>query len=111
MGNLIQLWNEQKLLFDLRDSTIIIIRGLAEIKPIKKMVECHDILDLTIDIQKRFPHEFPDCPEYDAGAINRLRHLTGEIFIFWNPILPQPDFEVYQLGVKKLVRSFSNQLE
>ncbi len=111
MGNLIQLWNEQKLLFDLRDNTITIIRGCPEIGPIKKLVECHDILDITIDIQKRFPREFPDTPEYDVGAINRLKHLTGEIFVWWGPILPQPDYEIYSLGVRRLVRSFSNQLE
>jgi hypothetical protein len=109
MGGLIRLWDESKLLFDLRDRTIVIIRGCQEIGPIKKLVECHDILDMTIDIQKRFPTEFPDTPEYDVGAMNRLKHLTSEIFVWYSPTLPQPDFEIYSLGVHRLIHSFEFQ--
>lgn len=101
----VRLTNESDLLADLRANTILLINSCQRFEPIKKLVECHEILDLTLGINKKFPRIGPHVPpECDEGALLQLRTLTLELSSFYSSWLPKPDFSPNYVGkVKQLL--------
>lgn len=106
MARLVKLFNEKQLLLNLQADTLILIRDCRSIEPIKKFVECHEILKLTWDIQERFPKVWPEPPECDEHALLHLRFLTQELFVGFSPELPRPGFDLYDKNVRILLRVF-----
>lgn len=102
----IRLFDEKQLIYGLQGQTIEMIRGCIAVPPVRKFIECYDILDLTRDIYERFPTETLEMPVCDQGALLRLRTLTGELMVFHGPEIPQPDFFHYRSDVLKLLRCF-----
>lgn len=105
MTELVKLWDEKVLLTNLKQDTLFLIQGSKSIEPIKKLVQCHEILDLTLAIQHHFPTVWPELPECDPDALLQLRILTRELFIYYRSELP-PEFDLYTFRVKQLLRVF-----
>lgn len=99
------LGHEKKLLVELKGDTLRIIKSCDEVEPIKKLVLCHDIISLTIDINDRFPKRDPNAPLIcDVDALKQLRKTTSELFVYYGSMLPMPDFSpVYINKVDRLL--------
>lgn len=105
MAHLVKLFNEKQLLVDLQAETLIMIRDCHSIEPIKRFVQCYDILRLTWDIQEKHPKPWPDL-ECDESALLYLRTLTQELVICYGPELPRPGFDLFDTNVRRLLRVF-----
>ena len=105
MTDLVKLWDEKALLVKLKQDTLFLIQNATSMEPIKKLVQCYDILDLTLAIQHHFPTVWPELPECDPDALLQLRILTREIFIYHRADVP-PEFDLYTFKVKQLLRIF-----
>jgi tripartite-type tricarboxylate transporter receptor subunit TctC len=70
------------------------------------LISSYEILDLTLDIQQRFPRVWPDLPECDEAALLELLTFTRELYVFWRLQMPQPDFDRYSQEVKVLLNLF-----
>lgn len=107
MAQLIKLWDEKDLLIKLRSDTLIIVQNCQSIPPIKKLIECHDILDLSIQIIEQFPTQKEDgIPVGDSDALLQLKRLVQEIFVYYPTDVPRPAFDTYEMKVKTLLRIF-----
>ena len=106
MAQLVKLWDEKDLLVRLRDDTVLIVQNCLAVPPMKKLIECHDILDLTINIQLQFPTEFPDPPVCDEDALLHLKRLVQEVYIYHRAEVPMPHFISYESKVTTLLRIF-----
>lgn len=106
MTNLVKLWDEKTLIANLQDDTLSLIRGCKTIPPIKKLIECYEILDLTLEIQNQFPTVWPDLPICDSDALIHLENLIRELAIYHRAELPHPDFDIYNYKIKHLLRLF-----
>ena len=102
---LFRLGHEKQLLVELKDDTIRIIKSCNDAAPIKKLIICHDIIDLTLDINGRFPKKKEDAPLIcDVDALRDLRKTTSELFVYHGALLPVPDFSpVYITKVDRLL--------
>jgi len=100
---IVRLYPEGILLRELSNDTVGLIRSCREIKPVKKLVECHDILELTLDISRRFPTLPPTDPMCDEAALLQLRNLTRELYITHRFDLPSYNLELYVDKVVKLL--------
>lgn len=107
MTQLVKLYDERSLLVDLQGRTLSMVHGCTAMDPVKKFVECYDILDLTLSIRDRFPTEFPTLPVCDEDSLLHLKHLTRELLVYHGPYLPHPDFEIYTNRVEILLRIFA----
>ena len=107
MTHIVRLYDEQKLLVDLQGQTLQMIHGCKRVEPVKKLVECHDILVLTQTIHEKFPNQYPDLPECDVQALLHLKHLMRELLVYHGPYIPHPDFEYYHGRVECLFRVFA----
>lgn len=105
MAQLVKLFNEKQLLVDLQAESLILIRTCNSIEPIKRFVQCYDILRLTWDIQEKHPKVWPDL-ECDEAALLYLRTLTRELIIGYGPELPRPGFDSFDTNVRRLLRVF-----
>jgi hypothetical protein len=106
MTNIVRLFDEKNLLITLQQDTLGLIHGCSSVQPVKKFVECYEILHLTWDIQQKFPSIWPAIPECDAGALLHLKTLTRELLIFHGPEIPHPDFDFYTIKINNLLRIF-----
>ena len=102
---LIRLGTETELLEGLKIRTLGLIRACPEIAVVKKFVECHDILDLTLSIHQRFPpKDLRRPPECDESALLRLKTVTQELNVMHSRWLPAPEFNPqYVSMVRKLL--------
>ena len=106
MAQLVKLWDELDLLDKLRQDTLLIIQNCQSVQPVKKLVECHEILDLTHTIILKFPVTPPDAPICDADALLHMKRLVQEINVFYPKDVPRPKFDTYQIKVQTLLRIF-----
>jgi hypothetical protein len=106
MAQIVKLMDEKTILKDLKQDTMGLIRSCYKVEPVKKFVECYDILDLTLQIQEMYPTQFPKIPECDPSALLHLRTLTQELLVFYWIDLPHPDFGKYTIKVQSLLRLF-----
>ena len=91
----LHLEREKRLLIELKDDTIRIIKSCNDVEPIKKLVLCHEILDLTLDIKERFKKIEGLPPPCDEDALKSLKKTTLELRVFYWHLLPIPDFSPY----------------
>jgi hypothetical protein len=101
-----KLWDEKTLIIGLETETLKLIHSCPQIEPVKKFVEIHDILHMTLMIQEKFPKLWPDLPECDEGALLYLKTLSHEIYVSYWPVLPQPDYDRYAGRLRTLLRVF-----
>jgi hypothetical protein len=100
---IVKLYNENKLIADLQQDTIWMIKHCDTVDPVKKLVTCFDILKLTLDIGNKFPSIVPRMPECDEGALSHLLTLTRELTVYHHKELPNPDFIKYTHKIKRLL--------
>jgi len=98
-----KLYDEGTLVTALQTETIFLIQNCPEIPPIKKLVECHDILKLTFEIYTKYPADPPAC---DEGALIYLKNLTRELSVYHWAILPKPEFPSYRDKILRLLTVF-----
>ena len=103
----VRLYCEKDLLSDLQGRTLKLIHGCQTVEPVKKLVECHEILVLTQTIHEKFPRVYPELPECDIQALLQLKHLLRELLVYHGPYIPHPDFELYHGRVECLFRVFA----
>lgn len=91
---LVHLGHERKLLAELKDDTVRIIRSCKDVAPIKKLIYCHDIIELTLEINDngKFQVKEGKPPLCDVSALNDLRKTTSELYVYYGALLPMPDF-------------------
>lgn len=106
MAQLVKLFDEKLLLVNLQADALILIRDCNSIEPIKKFVECYDILKLTWTIQEKFPREYPAAPECDEPALMHLKRITQELFVCHGPELPRPGFDSFDYNIRRLLVVF-----
>jgi hypothetical protein len=106
MSRLVKLFDEKQLLVSLQADALILIRDCNSIEPIKKFVECYDILKLTWTIQEKFPREHPNAPECDEPALMHLKRITQELFVFHGQEVPRPGFDSFDLQIRRLLMVF-----
>ena len=105
-GILVQLYDEKKILAELQSDTVHLIQVCSKIEPIKKFVEVYDILGLTQKVNEKFPPTPPDPPICDRDAMHYMWSITCDLQISWRLELPDPDFYLYRLKLKKLLQLF-----
>ena len=107
MAHIVKLWDEKDILQRLKADTVLIVQNCKTIPPMKKLIECHDILEMTIAIQNSFQVTFPDPLICDEGALLHLKFLVQEISIYYPREIPQPHFQNYAMKVSTLLRIFN----
>lgn len=107
MARIVKLWDEVDLLVKLKTDTLIIIQHCHSIPPVKKLVEAHDILDLSLEIIQKFPVQPPEPATCDEAALLHLDRLIKEVSIYYPQDIPQPKFEIYGMKIKTLLRIFN----
>jgi len=104
MMNVLKLHDEVRIISDLKIKAFGLIAFCEEIKPVKILVESHDILELSLNIANKFPPAEPGLFEYDESAMFQLRNLTKELVVFYHEQLPKPEFPEYKNGIYRLLR-------
>ena len=82
MTRVIKLRDEVGLITELARDTVDLIHRTDRIKAIKKLVEAHEILTLSLEIERRFP-EFKDSPPWDQAALRDLDGIRIELMLHW----------------------------
>lgn len=80
----IKIHDEQTLMEDLVCDTFALIRKADNLKPIKKLIEIHDILNINIKILQRFrkaDFTFDDV-WVDVPTIKYLNHLRCALMVY-----------------------------
>jgi hypothetical protein len=106
MAQIVKFLNEMVILTGLKQDTMKLIRACEKVEPVKKFVQCYDIIDLTLQIQEMYPKEFPALPECDQGALLDLRRISQELLVYHWIDLPHPDISHYTLKVNSLLQAF-----
>jgi len=106
MARLVKLYDEKQLLLVLQADTLVLIQGCRTIEPVKRLVTCHEVLQLTFDIQLKYPREAPADLECDEGALLHLKTLTQELCVSYRMELPNPGFDSFSANIRKLLRVF-----
>ena len=76
-----RLYDEVAIMRGLKTSTFALIRYTDEIKPIKKLIEVHDIIDLNLVVQQQF-QDYKDAPIWDIPALKDLNRLRCELMVY-----------------------------
>ena len=85
--------HEKQLLLELKRDTIRLIKSCDNAEPIRRLLTCHDIIHLTLDINNRFPSKGENTPLIcDVDALKDLRKVTADLAVCWWQFLPIPDF-------------------
>lgn len=103
---IIRLRDEKDLIIRLKKDTLILIHASPKIEPIKRLVEASDILDLTLDINQRFPTVPPDLPICDEPALMRLREIGIELYLYHRIDIPVQHLELYGDKITALLTLF-----
>lgn len=106
MSPIVKLFDEKLLLKSLQSDSLVIIRSCNTIDPIKILIECHDILKLTLDIQNKYPSEFPELPVFDEDALLYLKFLVKELSRKFHTEMPQPIFFKFNQDMLRLLIAF-----
>lgn len=94
----IKLHDEAALLGNLKFETVSLIHSTIIVDAIKKLIEVYDIIDLNIEIEKRFKNI--ENPFWDAAALNELNKLRRELFLYHRTdFKPLKMFEQYNRSI------------
>jgi hypothetical protein len=97
------MWDERTLITRLQVETLKLIHATQSLLPIKRLVEAAEILDLTRDINDRFPVQPPDLPICDEGALIRLDNICSELYVCYRQELPIDMLVLYNNNVRTLL--------
>jgi len=105
MGRVVKLFDDRELLSSLAKETVSIIHLTDEIPAIKKLLEVHHILSLSLELLEAFPDQF--SPFYwHLPAINDLERLNRELLTYHRAhFKPVSRFDEFSAQLAKLVRS------
>ena len=82
MSQVVKLFDEIVLMGDLKKKTIELIHATINIDAIKKLVIVYDIVDLNLEIEKRFK-EYEENPPWDIAALRDLNKIRIELVLFY----------------------------
>ena len=78
----LKLRDEVGLMSELAQDTMTMIHATSDIKPIKRLVEAHDIIQVSLDIEKTFP-EFKGFPPWEKSAMRDLNSIRIDLMLHW----------------------------
>jgi uncharacterized protein (DUF1778 family) len=81
---IVRLFDEVALMADLQKSTLDLMHATSLFKAIKKLVEAYEIIDLNLEIEKRFTTQLDD-PPWDLDALGELSKIRRELVIYYRP--------------------------
>lgn len=88
--NVVRLHNEVNMMHNLNNYTLDLIHATRRINPIKLLINAHDIINLNLEVEKRFD-DYKDFPPWDISALKDLTRIRRELFVYhrkdFNPIL------------------------
>lgn len=84
MDAVVKLFDEVQMMQELRLDTVKLIHSTASIKPIKKLVEVHELIELNLLIEQRFS-DYKDFPPWDYKVMKDLNLLRSELVVFHRP--------------------------
>lgn len=107
---LISLHNEVKVISELVSDTIVLIHHTFVINAIKKLVSVHDILDLTLSIEKK--HEEYKCqPPWTLATSKSLDKIRASLITDHSDSFKPPELLTkYYLKIGKLLAMMSLRL-
>ena len=82
MQNIVKLFDEVALLGTLKTKTIDLIHSTINMNAIKKLIVIYDIVDLNLEIEKRFK-DYQDNPPWDISALRELNKIRIELIVFY----------------------------
>ena len=104
--NVVKLHDENTLLKDLRDDSINLIHATRAIDAIKLLVDAHSILNLNLDIRRRWLSE--DHPVWDTAALSDLRKINATLYLTYRiDFNPLEIIDLYYWKMKKLFHHVS----
>ncbi len=77
----LKLFDEVEVLKELRDDTVTLIHSTSSIKPIKKLIEVHELLDLSLVIESAFS-DFKGSPPLDPVLLKDMNAIRAELVVF-----------------------------
>jgi len=78
MGEIVTLHNEVVLMTNLLGDTLTLIHHTTAVAAIKRLLHAHDILDLTLKIEREY-QEFHCQPPWDKAAFQDLDIIRVEL--------------------------------
>jgi len=79
--HVVKLFDEVLLMGKLKAKTIDLIHATMNMLAIKKLVSVYDIVDLNLEIEKKF-NEYKDNPPWDIPALRDLNKIRIELILF-----------------------------
>lgn len=103
----ISFHQEIKLLEDLIDDTILLIHHTEVVSAIKKLVSAHDILELTLKLERDF-EEYKHQPPWDESASQELDIIRSDLLVqHANSFTPTVLLPRYYRKVGSLLKTMS----
>lgn len=77
----VKLFDEVALMNELLCDTVQLIHATSLVRAIKILVTIHEIIDLNLEVQKRFM-ELKDEPVWDISALQDLKMMRRELNVY-----------------------------
>lgn len=104
----VKLFDEVRMMHELRSDTLSLIHSTTSIKPIKKLVEVHDILDITLMIEAHFS-DYRDNPPWDVSLLRDMNSIRAELIVFhrpeFNPVSRLDTFSAKMLSLFHVIKA------
>lgn len=78
---ILKMFDEVEILKELKDDTITLIHSTSSIKPIKKLIEVHELIDLSLVIESSFS-DYKDSPPLSPTLLKDMNSLRAELVVF-----------------------------
>ena len=104
---LIHLFDDKKVLSELRVDTIDLIHCTNTINAIKKLTYAYEIINLNLEVRKRFPDE----DNWDICSISDLKRTKAELLIYHHTdFKPRNKLVMYGKKITNLVQNIEFKL-
>jgi len=84
-NNMLSLYDPFERVATLQEETLGLVRISDEIVSIKRLVECHEILEMILLINKKFNIPAGSILETDVDALESLRMNAGQVYLYGDP--------------------------
>jgi len=98
--SVLQLHDEVALMTELCSNTVTLIHATTKIQAIKLLVTAHDIIELNLEIEKKF-QPYKEHPPWDVCTLKELNSVRTQLLVFY-----RLDFSPFTL-----VDIYSNRLQ
>lgn len=103
--SVINLHNEDQLVESLVEDTLGLIHCTTRIKPIKLLVSAHDILSLTLMLEKQVAGEQPKAKVWDRSVLKDLGQIRLELMLKHRlEFRPLSNFDSYTANIGTMIR-------